>query len=580
MHLERQRPSSGSGQPARVVAPPGDFAGFVARNAPPAYRLAAIALDDPVLAQDVVHDALMAAWQLGASWPSRSLDSAFGRRLLEQLRTAIRRSREAAADPSSRGIDGEMEAGLSAPPSGLSTLPAGLSALPADDLLALIEHVTLPGEIEPLMEALGGHRKLDMRLPEILEGLRARAPSSPDPEPVDGDPLIQRISAALGARDPVEEPSQLRWRLQRSLVEAEQALAEQAEIASSSDWGFAIKFFALIVIGVLGVSALSMAALRDQAAAPGDPAQGLGGGLVPARVAVVSPPGETQSIHVAATQDTLVALVEASWQRDRFARGCQPYVEGLVDTTGAAQWLGDIGVSVDLIAGNARTDQAHLIGRDALCARVDMSSSDGGRTWDKPRADASLPESADLLTVDPGRSRLVADAAGHAWSSLDGTTWTQSSRQLRLIGFDTTGRLVAWSGGRLVDSYDDGVTWLDLDAGPASAPVTGAALADGVLLAAPDGLWWHPFDGTSRLIQPGRVLAVQAVADGAVAVGTDENGALWISTISGGIAYPAALPDSLASVSPSSAEVAGNAGGALVALTGPKSAIAFIAFQQ
>jgi RNA polymerase sigma-70 factor (ECF subfamily) len=64
---------------------------FVLRVLPEAYRLAAIMLRDPVSAEDVAHDAVLAAWDHRASLRDRaSLDAWFGRIVANKCRDRLR----------------------------------------------------------------------------------------------------------------------------------------------------------------------------------------------------------------------------------------------------------------------------------------------------------------------------------------------------------------------------------------------------------------------------------------------------------------------------------------------------------
>jgi RNA polymerase sigma factor (sigma-70 family) len=64
---------------------------FVLRVLPQAYRLAAIMLRDPVSAEDVAHDAVLAAWDHRSSLRDRtSLDAWFGRIVANKCRDRLR----------------------------------------------------------------------------------------------------------------------------------------------------------------------------------------------------------------------------------------------------------------------------------------------------------------------------------------------------------------------------------------------------------------------------------------------------------------------------------------------------------
>jgi hypothetical protein len=150
------------------------------------------------------------------------------------------------------------------------------------------------------------------------------------------------------------------------------------------------------------------------------------------------------------------------------------------------------------------------------------------------------------------------------------------------IGFDGQGHLLGWGPGALFESLDDGSSWQRIGAGPATQPTAGAAISGGVLLGEPDGMWWFPLDGSASLVRSGTVFSVTAAGDGAVATGSDALGHPWLGTFSlttkDSAFRLASLPPELASLTVTGGQVAANSNGLVLALSGPKSAIALGSF--
>ena len=85
-----------------------EFHGYLARNLSDAYRLAIIALDDPIVAQAVVHDAFIYVWMSANAGSEPDLDDALRRRLDAATAAAIRW-----AGPATAGSDaGPLEAAI------------------------------------------------------------------------------------------------------------------------------------------------------------------------------------------------------------------------------------------------------------------------------------------------------------------------------------------------------------------------------------------------------------------------------------------------------------------------------------
>jgi hypothetical protein len=95
-------------------------------------------------------------------------------------------------------------------------------------------------------------------------------------------------------------------------------------------------------------------------------------------------------------------------------------------------------------------------------------------------------------------------------------------------------------------------------------------------------MWWFPLDGSASLVRSGTVFSVTAAGDGAVATGSDALGHPWLGTFSlttkDSAFRLASLPPELASLTVTGGQVAANSNGLVLALSGPKSAIALGSF--
>ncbi|MGZ6265932.1 MAG: WD40/YVTN/BNR-like repeat-containing protein [Candidatus Limnocylindrales bacterium] len=534
----------------------GDFGGFLRRNLATGYRIATMALDDPIAAQEVVHDAAMAAWQVAGEWPSAALDRTFRQHLESGCRTALRSiGREAAPE------DGSLE--------------AALAALRAEDRFELARAYGFAGNAASSGPASKSLRRLGERLAE--PGGEVAAPGS--------EPLETRLREVYQSRDPGEDaPLALRLRLQRSLHEAETAAAERHQIARANGWGFAINTFLAILVLTIVVALASVTNLRASRGAAAGP---IGGPTTPLTIATVTVAQDGiggPSVHVAATGNSLVATFEGSTDWHPEARQCLADVTGVIASSGQAEWLGEQAGHVEAIAGDLSSGSVYASGLGAYCDPGHHSSADGGNTWAAGPLPPGATGSPSWLAFDPAQAgTILAAGDGRLFLSHDaGATWTGIRETVTPIGFDTTGLLMGWGPGALFESRDDGSTWQQVGAGPATQPTAGAAIPGGVLLGEADGMWWFPLDGSPSLVKPGSVFSVTPAGDGAVAMGSDSLGHPWLGSFSlasrDSPFRTSSLPPQLAKLPVTGGQVAANSTGAAVAFSGPSSLIAFVTF--
>ena len=551
--------------PVKGTARAGDFAGYLARNLTDAYRLATMALGDPVAAQDVVLDSALAAWQAGGGWSADALDAAFARRFTSDCVRAL-------------GARVPKEAAQGSEP-----LEDALLDLAPKDRFMLARALGLVG---PTGSGPAGRGSADKHIAGILRSLRARmADAAPSNAAAAGSSLDEGLRALYAARDPgAEVPLQLRLRLQRSLYEAEVAAAERDEIARASGWGFVFNAFLVVVVLTLTVVLASVLNLRGSPAASADPLGDPSTPLTIDGVAVVQGGVDGPDVHVAATQNSFVAAFEASAGWHVSPQQCLAGVVGVIDYSGQPEWLGERAGHVQAIAGDPSSAGVYAAGLGQYCQLGRYSSADGGRTWSPGSLPTGAATSPSWLAFDPARagSLLAFDAGVLYVSSNAGATWTSSRSDVTPIGFDATGRLVGWSPGNLFESLDEGSTWRHTGPGPADRPDTGAATSNGVLVGSKVGLWWYPLSASPSLIRSGSVYSVAALGDGAVVLGADADGHPWLATVADtqpGMSL-ATLPPELASLRITGGEVAANDSGAAIALSGPRSAFAFATFAR
>ncbi len=554
---------------AREVTQAGDFGGYLRRNLSTAYRLTAMALDDPITAQDVVHDAAMEGWRVGSTWPVPALDAAFRRALDAGCRAALK-----AAVQTSGSDEG--------------SLAAALLSLSAGDRLALAMDFGLRQE-SPRGWSGPGSRSSPGAIPAgVRERLEAgRRELAADHEGQQDALLEARLRALYVSRDPGEEvPLSLRLRLQRSLFEAESAAAERDEIARSSGWGFAINTFLAILAVTIAIALASVTGLRaSQAQDTGSPG-GPTSPLTITSVSVVLGGIDGPDVHVAATRDSLLAAFQGSSDWHPEPRQCLGDVTGLIDTSGQAQWLGQPVGHVQAITGDPLSNSVFTSGIGEYCTLGRHSSADGGSTWTAEALPPGAAASPTWLSFDPTRAETLLTADGaHLFLSRDaGATWTTNRETVAPIGFDSTGRLFGWAPGELFESTDEGATWQQIGVGPAAQPIASTGLRGGVLVGGPDGVWWFPLNGEPSLVRAGSVFSIAPAGDGAVAVGSDGLGRPWLGTFSStatALAFrEASLPPGVASLHVSGGQVAANDSGAVVAFSGASSVIAFAGFAR
>ena len=113
--------------------------------------------------------------------------------------------------------------------------------------------------------------------------------------------------------------------------------------------------------------------------------------------------------------------------------------------------------------------------------------------------------------------------------------------------------------------------------GPAVAPVAAVATSTGVLVGGTDGLWWYPLTSAPSQVRTGSVFAIATIGDGAVVLGANASGHPWLGTVDATTAgiMLVSLPPSVASLEFTDGGVAVNDAGAVVAISGPSSAVLF-----
>jgi DNA-directed RNA polymerase specialized sigma24 family protein len=550
--------------PAKGKARADDFAGYLARNVTDAYRLATVALGDPVAAQGVVHDSALAAWQAGSDWSATDLDASFVRRFAADCVRALGRSQTATAT-----VNDPLETAL-------------LGLAPRDRL----ELARALGPVGPARPGLAGRGSADKRLARILRSLQAGIDGPKPPgSAAGGSSPEEGLRALYAVRDPGDEiPLQLRLRIQRSLYEAETAAAEKDEMARANGWGFVFNLSLAVLVLALVVAAASVLDLRGSPVASADPIGDPSIPLTIEAVSVVEGGVDGPNVHVAAAQTSFVAAFEESAGWHVSPQQCLADVVGVLDPFGQAQWLGEKAGHVQAIVGDPSSAGIYATGPGPYCQLGRFSSVDGGLTW----LSGSLPNGAAAsppwLAFDPARAgSLFAFDTGLLYASSNtGSTWTSRRSDVTPIGFDSTGRLVGWSPGNLFESLDESSTWRRIGPGPADRPDTGAATSNGVLLGSKAGLWWYPLSAAPSLIRSGSVYSMAALGDGAVVLGADAGGHPWLGTVSDtepGMSL-ATLPPELASLVITGGQVAANDSGAAIALSGPSSAIAFATFAR
>jgi hypothetical protein len=522
---------------------PGTFQDYLARNLSDAYRLAVLTTDDPVLAGSLVRAAVVSVW--------RDSVAATGAELDQELRLRLEDDIEA------RLASGETEAAAGAD---------GAEGADAD----------------PLAEAV---RVLSPR--RRIELAHAFGPGGPGFGIEGASPAAAGLGVPLRAlfesRDPGDPPPlQLRLQLDedRRLVEAVRPVRTGPR--RRSGWGFAFNAGLTLIVLTLVVALVSIVGVRSSAVAGGDPVGDPSSPLTISRVTLLQGGIDGGAAHVAGTQRSLVAAFPPSplWQTD--PRSCSADVFGAVDWLGQPTWVGARAGHADSVVGDPASASVYTLGLGNYCQPAAFTSSDGGLSWLNATLPTSTPANPSWLAFDPAHVHtLMAYGAGVLYMSPDaGLTWASRESRVTPLAFDSTGRLVGWTAGHLLQSADDGASWQETGAGPPLMPTVAGATSGGALLGEKDGLWWYPLDSGPSLLKPGLVLAISAMGDGAVAVGADSDGLPWLGTVNDsqpGIAL-ADLPPEAKSLTITDAEVALNDSGALIAFSGRSSLIAQAAF--
>jgi hypothetical protein len=557
--------------PGRTAEPPksttrtspesGDFSGYLARNLADAYRLAVMTLDDPIEAGTVVHDAIMSVWVAAGAGSTRDLDDAFRGRLEADVQAAIRASRTGAGAVAL----GPLEAAI-----------AGLSPRVQLDLVR--------GFGPRASTAAGGVSGPEpgRNATEALRALRERLDAGDAATVRPADPEAQ-LRDLYASRDPGETPPlHLRLRLHQDGRDADAATAERARRERASGWRFVVSAFMAMVVLTLVVSLASVLGVRGSAAASGDPTGDPASPLTISGISVVQSGIAGEAVHVGATQRSLIVAFAASPQWHASSTECLADVMGTIDWLGNPTWIGARAGHADAIVGDPSSSSAYATGLGAYCQLGQYVSADGGLTWSSGSLPGAATSSPTWLTFDPAHpDSLFAYFPGVIYVSPDsGATWTSRKSTVTPLAFDLAGLLVGWTPGKLLESLDEGATWQEMISGPVDPPVTAGATANGVLIGAKDGLWWYPLTAAPSIIQPGRVFSIATLNDGAIVLGADSSGHPWLGTVDStnpGIAL-ASLPPEIASLQVSDGEVAANDSGAIVAFSGPSSAIARASF--
>jgi hypothetical protein len=543
--------------PDRTAQTRGDseFHGYLARNLSDAYRLAIIALDDPIVAQAVVHDAILSVWMSTDAGSEHDLDDAFRRHLDAATAAAIR-----GAGPATASSDaGPLEAAID-----------GLSPEMQLVLARSFGPWESPGEDNP----------------DALHALAAQSGVG-DSATVPAGDLELRLRALYDARDPgVPAPLQLRMRLQQDQNEAgaveATAVAGRARRQRRSGWAFGLNAFLGLAVLTLAIALASVLDVRASAVASADPTGDPASPLTISDVSIVQGNIQGPGIHVGATQRTLIAAFAASPLWHTSDSQCLADVVGTINWEGTASWVGQRAGHVETLTGDPSSMSAYIAGPGTYCQLGQYVSSDGGVTWSAGPLPGSPASGPTWLAFDPGRAHtLLAYTAGTLSTSTDsGTKWTTRQSGVEPLAFDSTGRLVGWTAGKLFESLDDGISWQETGPGPVDRPATVGATSSGAFIGTPDGLWWYPLTAAPSRVQSGSVFSIATLGDDALVLGADSAGHPWLGTANNanpGISL-ASLPPELATLQISGGSVAVNDSGAVVAFSGASSAITFVTF--
>ena len=360
------------------------------------------------------------------------------------------------------------------------------------------------------------------------------------------------------------------------------AVAGRARRQRRSGWAFGLNAFLGLAVFTLTIALASVVDVRASAVASADPTGDPASPLTISDVSVVLGNIQGPGIHVGATQRTLIAAFAASPLWHASDSQCLADVVGTINWDGTASWVGQRAGHVETLTGDPSSMSAYIAGPGTYCQLGQYVSADGGATWNAGPLPGSPAASPTWLAFDPARTHtLLAYSAGTLYTSPDsGTKWTARQSGVEPVAFDSTGRLVGWTSGRLLESSDDGASWQETGPGPVDRPATAGATSSGAFIGTPDGLWWYPLTAAPSRVQSGSVFSIATLGDDALVLGADSAGRPWLGTTNNsnaGISL-ASLPPELAALQISGGSVAVNDSGAVVAFSGSASAIAFVTF--
>ena len=545
-----QRVQTGVGA-AVSPADSGDFHDFLSRNLSRAYRLAAMTLDDPIGAAEVVHDSTIAAWTAGAP-TAAALDDLFRRRLDAALDQAI--GSAGGGPPRSSPLESalaELDAARQVDLARTFGLPATAEADAA---------VAAPAAVEELITRLGaaGSAAEPLAVADMLRALYSgRDPGDPAPLPL-------RLRLAQGGRD------------------AEARAAVAARPAGANGWGFAFNTFMAMLVLTLVVALASVVNVRSSSVAGADPTSDPSSPLTITGVSILQAGIAGEGVHAGSTQRTLIVSFAPAAIWHASSRDCLADVVGVVDWQGQTSWVGARAGHVESIAGDPSSPNAYVAGLGDYCDLGRFSSNDGGSTWSQgtlPGDGSSPPAWQAFDPAHPGA--LLAYGSATLYSSTNsGATWGARASAVTPLAFDSTGRLLGWTPGKLFESSDEGASWRQTGVGPTDRPSAAGATSQGALVGTGSGLWWYPLDSAPNLIKAGNVYSIATLTDDAVVLGSDPAGQPWLGTVSSTVPgiSTAPLPPEVASLRITGGEVAVNDSGAVICFSGPTSAIALATF--
>jgi hypothetical protein len=499
--------------------------------------------DDTIMAGTLIRAALVSVWRDSGAATSSELDQELRQRLETDLEARLTDGGVAAAGPPGS-------------PSGSESEPLGAA-----------------------VKTLSPRRQI-----ELAHAFGPRGPGiGPSEPPLSAVGLGVPLRALYESRDPGDPPPlQLRLQLDEDRRVAEVARAARTAPGRRTGWGFVLGAGLALLVLTLIVGLISIEGVRTSAAAGGDPVADPASPLMISGVTLLQGGIDGGAAHVGGSQRSLVAAFPPSplWQTD--ARACSADVIGSVDLLGQPTWVGARAGHASSIAGDPTSASVYVIGLGDYCQPAAFTSIDGGLTWMNGTLPNVLSSDPTWLAFDPAHTHtLIAYEAGVLYESPDaGLTWTSRRSSATPLAFDSTGRLVGWMAGHLLQSADDGASWQETGAGPAAMPTAAGATSGGVLIGAPDGLWWYPLHFTPSLVEPGIVLSIATLGNAAVVLGADSAGKPWLGTVDDtqpGIAL-VVLPPDAASLTITTGEVATNDSGALIAFSGRSSLIALATF--